>query len=253
LLLQLHVLPRLRNELDPLDRLFVRLGPTGIGVESTVVDCSGPDANQVTILRPGGITKADLETVIKRVDVDPALLASDESRELLQPKAPGMKYTHYAPRAPLFIIDGDVEFFSKCVQTAQAKGQTVGAMGSSQLLLQLHERQCKPDLVVECGDRTNLSTVARNLFSALRTFDESPSSVDVIYAESFGSAGIGDAIMNRLRKAAGFKYLRAVPAAAASAATSDRSSTGHSSSSSGNGTSDSSSSHGVAAAGAAAS
>ncbi|MGV3463815.1 MAG: L-threonylcarbamoyladenylate synthase, partial [Heyndrickxia sp.] len=78
-------------------------GETGIGVESTVVDCTG---EVPIILRPGGVTKEAMENEIGNVEIDPALHENLNSK----PKAPGMKYTHYAPNAPVYLVDGKPEF-----------------------------------------------------------------------------------------------------------------------------------------------
>lgn len=163
-------------------------GATGVGVESTVLDCT---SDIPTILRPGGITKEQLEEVIGEVAVDPALLSETE-----KPKSPGMKYTHYAPKAPLAIVEGSRDFIQKLVIEKQAEGYTVGVLTTEE-----YSHLYKANIVLSCGVRADLSTVATKLYDTLRTFDGS--GVDVIFSESFPSDGIGSAIMNRLTKAAG--------------------------------------------------
>ncbi|MBC6976225.1 threonylcarbamoyl-AMP synthase [Bacillus sp. Xin] len=163
-------------------------GATGVGVESTVVDCT---SEVPTILRPGGITKEQLEEVIGTVSLDPAL--KDEKEK---PKAPGMKYTHYAPKAPLSIVEGSREFIQQLVDKKKEEGYTVGVLTTEE-----YQHVYKADVVLSCGVRSDLASVATKLYDVLRTFDASK--VDVIFSESFPNEGIGNAIMNRLTKAAG--------------------------------------------------
>ncbi|AMV12522.1 MULTISPECIES: L-threonylcarbamoyladenylate synthase [Geobacillus] len=162
-------------------------GPTGVGVESTVLDCSG---GVPTILRPGGVTKEALIEAIGRVEE--AAAVDDEAA----PKAPGMKYTHYAPKAPLWIVAGPPAFLQRLVDESRAEGKTVGVLTTEE-----NWDQYAADVVLPCGTRQALETVASRLYDTLRRFDET--NVDLIYSEAFPEEGIGAAIMNRLRKAAG--------------------------------------------------
>jgi len=162
-------------------------GPTGVGVESTVLDCSG---EKPVILRPGGVTKQDLEEVIGEVDVDPAL-----SNQGSKPKSPGMKYTHYAPDAPMWLIEGDLEFFQSQIEQLKQSGKQVGAIVSNE-----HASELEGAVVHTCGSKKNLREVAVQLYHALRSFDQED--VDVILCESFPEEGVGQAVMNRLKKAA---------------------------------------------------
>ncbi|HDR7382559.1 TPA: threonylcarbamoyl-AMP synthase [Bacillus toyonensis] len=163
-------------------------GATGVGVESTVIDCT---SEIPTILRPGGITKEQLEAVIGTVSLDPAL--KDEKEK---PKSPGMKYTHYAPKAPLSIVEGSREFIQRLVDKKKEEGFKVGVLTTEE-----YQRVYSADVVLSCGMRSDLASVATKLYDVLRTFDASE--VDVIFSESFPNDGIGNAIMNRLTKAAG--------------------------------------------------
>ncbi|MBA2175262.1 threonylcarbamoyl-AMP synthase [Halobacillus locisalis] len=162
-------------------------GTTGVGLESTVLDCT---SNVPVILRPGGITKEQLETVLPHVAVDPAL--ADENNK---PKSPGMKYTHYAPEAPLYLIEGTDEFFLEQVERLKEEGHRIGVIASRELAEQLsHER------IITCGSRLNMAEVAGQLYHALREFKKSE--VDIIVTEVFDESGVGAAVMNRLQKAA---------------------------------------------------
>ncbi|WP_026591847.1 L-threonylcarbamoyladenylate synthase [Bacillus sp. UNC437CL72CviS29] len=163
-------------------------GATGVGVESTVIDCT---SDVPTILRPGGITKEQLEDVIGTVSLDPAL--KDEKEK---PKAPGMKYTHYAPKAPLSIVEGSRDFIQQLVDKKKSEGYAVGVLTTEE-----NQHVYKADVVLSCGMRSDLASVATKLYDVLRTFDASK--VDMIFSESFPNEGIGNAIMNRLTKAAG--------------------------------------------------
>ncbi|MCA0985466.1 threonylcarbamoyl-AMP synthase [Halobacillus yeomjeoni] len=162
-------------------------GPTGVGVESTVLDLS---SSVPVILRPGGITKEDIEKVVPEVVFDPALKGGKD-----KPKSPGMKYTHYAPESPLWLVYGDDEYFKQQLDQLIEKGERVGVIASKELAGQLQF-----DRVIECGSRERLEEIAVKLYSALREFKKSD--VDVILCESFHSHGVGAAVMNRLEKAA---------------------------------------------------
>ncbi|WP_416147776.1 L-threonylcarbamoyladenylate synthase [Salipaludibacillus sp. HK11] len=168
-------------------------GPTGVGVESTVVDCSSED---VMILRPGGATKEAIERVIGEITVDPALTQLDEA-----PRSPGMKYTHYAPTAPLTLVDGDFRYFCEKINDARAEGKKVGA-----LITDEYRGETNATKEVLLGSVNNLSTVAKQLYPSLRSFAEDE--VDVIFAQVFPETELGSAIMNRLRKAAGGTVVR---------------------------------------------
>ncbi|MFC0296468.1 L-threonylcarbamoyladenylate synthase [Geobacillus jurassicus] len=166
-------------------------GPTGVGVESTVLDCSG---DVPMILRPGGVTKEALMEAIGRVEEAAAL--GDEAA----PKAPGMKYTHYAPNAPLWIVAGPPALLQRLVDESRSEGKTVGVLTTEE-----NRNRYIADVVLPCGTRQALETVASRLYDTLRRFDET--NVDLIYSEAFPEEGIGAAIMNRLRKAAGGRVI----------------------------------------------
>ncbi|MCD7034678.1 threonylcarbamoyl-AMP synthase [Metabacillus sp. GX 13764] len=167
-------------------------GPTGVGVESTVVDCTG---EVPVILRPGGITKEQLEEAVGTVEVDRALLKEGEA-----PKAPGMKYTHYAPKADLYIVKGSMEYLQSLVDQERAAGREAGVLTTEE-----NRAAYDADAVLAAGWRSKPETIAAHLYEVLRQFDERD--LDVIYSESFSEEGVGSAIMNRLMKAAGQRVL----------------------------------------------
>ncbi|MBM7645374.1 L-threonylcarbamoyladenylate synthase [Scopulibacillus daqui] len=164
-------------------------GASGVGVESTVVDCT---VEPVAILRPGGVTREQLEAVVGKVTTDPALSQPDKP-----PKSPGMKYQHYAPEAPVYLVAGGKEKIQELAKLAQSNHKRVG-------VLTTEENKCEYPMaaaVIACGKRADLASVAHCLYDSLRAFDETH--VDIILSETFPMKGIGAAIMNRLSKAAG--------------------------------------------------
>jgi len=182
-----------KEDLDSRIAGIVDGGPTGVGVESTVVDCTG---DKVVILRPGGITKEQLESVVGVVKIDQALINKE-----IKPKSPGMKYTHYAPNAPLFLVEGTKEKIQLLIAEEKQKGHTVGVLTTEE-----NKAFYQADYVYACGQRTDLSTVATDLYDGLRSFDHHQ--VDIIFGEMFPIEGVGQAIMNRLMKAASHQVIR---------------------------------------------
>jgi len=185
-----HVLDDLDGRID----MILDGGPAGIGVESTVLDLT---AQVPLVLRPGGVTPEDLSKILGAVEVDPAARSGlKEGR----PRSPGMKYTHYAPRAPLLLIEGSRDTAAaKIIELAlecRSKGRRVG-------ILTYHDSEDFSSVgeVVLAGCRDKPETVAAKLYAALRRFDEMD--VDLILAEGLEDRGVGLAVMNRLRKAAG--------------------------------------------------
>ncbi|ASA97077.1 translation factor, Sua5 family [Anoxybacillus flavithermus TNO-09.006] len=184
-----------KHVLDDLDGRIAAVvdgGATGVGVESTVIDCTSAIP---TILRPGGVTKEEIERVIGAVDIDRALVEKEAV-----PKSPGMKYTHYAPKAPLVVVYGSPSFLQQVVNEKRASGFTVGVLTTEE-----RRDTYEADVVIACGRRSDLRTVAKQLYDALRAFDETH--VHFIYSEAFPNEGIGVAIMNRLLKAAGYQQM----------------------------------------------
>lgn len=160
-------------------------GPTGIGVESTVVDCT---VDKPVILRPGGIAKELIEA-----EIGYALIDTPQSTPSEQPRSPGMKYKHYAPSAPLLLVDGDAHHIQKVINKQKEYGMRVGVMASTQTLSKIHAEQNAP-----LGD--SLTEIAAHVYDVLRSF--SIENVDIIISETFPEKGIGKAVMNRLYKAA---------------------------------------------------
>lgn len=187
-----------REDLDGRVDMIIDGGEVGIGLESTIIDLT---EGKPTILRPGYITQEMLEQVLGEVDVDHTIIAPD-SRQV--PKAPGMKYRHYAPKGDLAIVEGTQErvisYINNAVRQAKAKGEKTGVICTDETI-----GRYQADSVKSAGTRTNEETIARDLFRILREFDDE--NVTVMFSESFSGAGIGMAIMNRLMKAAGQKVI----------------------------------------------
>ncbi|MDZ5034055.1 L-threonylcarbamoyladenylate synthase, partial [Clostridium perfringens] len=169
---------------------------SNVGVESTIVDCT---VNPPVVLRPGGITLEMLKEVNKYIDIDEAI--KGKPNENLKPKAPGMKYRHYAPKAKLKIIKGNkektIEKINEMVQNYIDNQKEVVILSTDEIYNNFNG--CK---VISLGSEKNLYEVARNLFESLRTCDDL--NVDVILCQAFDEKGVGLAIMNRLNKASGF-------------------------------------------------
>lgn len=167
-----------------------------IGLESTVLDLSG---SVPTILRPGGITYEALVEVLGEVRIDKGLLDKDRV-----PKSPGMKYTHYAPEAEMIIVKGETGRVQEKIQALadlkNAEGLTVGVLASDETAGFYQNSR-----VLSLGSRKNYALIASNVFEKLREFDKI--GVGIIYAEAFDEKEMGLAVMNRMKKAAGFNII----------------------------------------------
>lgn len=186
------------DDMDGIIPMILDGGAVGIGIESTIVDLT---EDIPTILRPGFITREMLQEVVGEVLIDKGLLADAKT----PPKAPGMKYRHYAPKAELIIVEGDrkavVHRINGLAKENEAKGIKTGVIGTEETVSKYHA-----DLVKSMGSRNDELSISSHLYRILREFDES--SVDVIYSESFEEGALGSAIMNRMLKAAGHKIIQ---------------------------------------------
>jgi len=166
-------------------------GATGIGVESTVLDMT---LNPPVILRPGGVTKEMLEQVI-----GPVIQPTHEEQKIEStPKAPGMKYTHYAPDAPVYLIDCEYEKVLAAVDKLHTEGLQVVLLAPSNFA------NITADWFFEFGEENSQDEMASSLYKVLRACDQT--TADIILATTTSVDGVGAAIMNRLEKAAGGKY-----------------------------------------------
>jgi len=175
-------------------------GACDIGLESSIIDLS---TGVPTVLRPGYITPEDLEKVLNRVSMDSSLTQGGTT-EVKIAKAPGMKYKHYAPKADLMIVEGDEQ---KVISYINARLAETNASGKKSAVLTVSENASKYacDNVYKLGSKNNEEEVAASLFAALRAFDDD--GIEVAFSESFEKGRLGQAIMNRLLKAAGHKVI----------------------------------------------
>lgn len=173
-------------------------GDVGIGLESTIIDLT---EGVPTILRPGYITEKKLSDVLGKVDTDKTILGGDAAGK---PKAPGMKYRHYAPKGKLTIVEGEkqavIDKINELTAAAGKEGRKTGVIGTSQNL-----SLYKADCIKNAGDEGNEEEIAHNLYTILREFDDE--NVEVMFSEAFAYTGMGQAIMNRLLKAAGHEVI----------------------------------------------
>lgn len=192
-----HVLADLDGRID----VILDGGSTMVGVESTVLDLT---VNPPQVLRPGGVSFEVLVRAIRDVKLGEFAGGEKVLRDGAT-RSPGMKYRHYSPNARVIVVEGDIESIKRrVVDLAEAErsiGKRVGILASDETAA------CyRRFLVKSAGSRSELEEVARNLFRLLREFDAER--VDVIVAEGFPTNGLGLAVMNRLRKAAGDGVVR---------------------------------------------
>lgn len=173
---------------------IVNDGETGVGLESTVLDITNPE--YPTILRPGGISKEELEEVIDFVAVDKHLVSNDEV-----PKAPGMKYKHYSPEESVIIIDGNQSLWQEAIQHYQSLGEKVGLLANEELIAVFANQVTE---TYSLGEKGSIQTAAHRIFAGLRYFEKTD--VTLILAEAHPEKGLGVAYMNRLQKAAGNQF-----------------------------------------------
>lgn len=170
-----------------------------IGVESTIIDCT---VNPPLILRPGGITLEMLREIDSNIDIDKALKSKPSAD--LKPKAPGMKYRHYAPKAHLKIIRGKnektIEIIREMLENYIEKNSEVAVLTTDENLNRFDKGN-----IISLGSEKDLNQIAKNLFEALRKCDDL--GVQYILCQGFEEKGVGVAIMNRLSKAAGYDII----------------------------------------------
>ncbi len=187
------------EDLDGLVDMIIDGGEVNIGLESTIIDLTG---EVPTILRPGYVTQDMLTETLGLVDVDRTILDANSHQA---PKAPGMKYRHYAPKGNLSIVEGEpervVSYINERISALQKEGRKTGVIATDETAARYHG-----DDVKSVGSRRDEEVIARHLFRILREFDDD--NVEVMFTESFETAGIGQAIMNRLLKAAGHQVIQ---------------------------------------------
>lgn len=192
-----HVIEDLSGRVE----MIVDGGDSDIGLESSIIDLSG---EVPMILRPGYITKEDFEQVVAEVQYDSAVLAT-KPQESVVAKAPGMKYRHYAPKGQITIVEGEASAVIKAINALvaeqEAKGVRVAVLCAEETKEQYVCRH-----IYSLGSLKSETEISAHLFAALRSFDTEQ--MEVIYSESFDNTKLAKAIMNRLRKAAGYQIIQ---------------------------------------------
>ena len=191
-----HVWEDMAGRID----MLIDGGSVGIGLESTIVDMT---VDPPMLLRPGYITVPMLKRVIEQLQIDPSLM--EEAAPGVKPKAPGMKYRHYAPKAELTIVEGDLdkaaEEIERLAEEKRRQGYRTGIIATEETRKFYHGGDVRI-----IGTRQDEETIARHLFAVLREFDEL--GTQYIFSEAFSQQDLGQAIMNRLLKAAGHQIIR---------------------------------------------
>ncbi len=191
-----HVAEDMNGRID----MIIDGGSSVIGLESTIVDMTGKTP---MILRPGYISGEMIREALGSVDYDPAVFGEETGG--IRPKAPGMKYRHYAPKGELIIVKGEqsrvIGHIREGIAAAEASGKRVGVIVASE------SENCYDGAphIINIGSREDEETIARHLYSVLRECDDKD--IDIIYSEDFSTPRIGQAIMNRLIKAAGHRVV----------------------------------------------
>jgi L-threonylcarbamoyladenylate synthase len=193
-----HVYEDLEGQIDAI----IDGGATNIGVESTVVDLS---VEPPMLLRPGGTPYEALKKVLVDLKLHPFVEAEQEL-SLKQIRSPGMKHKHYAPKAEVILVEGKIPAISAKIkalsESYKAEGKKVGILATDET-----QTKYRADVIKSLGSRSNLATIAQNLFRLLREVDAE--NVDIIIAEGVSSEGLGLAVMNRLRKASAYHIIKA--------------------------------------------
>jgi len=171
-------------------------GPTGWGVESTVLDCT---VKPFRILRPGGVTYEQLKEVVP-VEVDPSV---NHAVVVDQPRSPGMKYKHYAPNAKVIVVKGDhaSQIINQLANSPEYQHLKRGVLAVEENL------HLYPGMIVlNLGPKQEQKTIASRLYHLLRQADSI--GLDVVFVEGFTDDNVGMAIMNRLRRASGNQIIQ---------------------------------------------
>ena len=191
-----HVAEDMEGRID----MIIDSGPCDIGLESTIIDMT---SDVPMMLRPGYVNEEMLRDVLGDIEKDPAVFGNTD--ENILPKAPGMKYRHYAPKGRLSIVSGESDKVTEYIRAriaSRKEGVRIGVIASSSDV----SYYGSADLVADAGSRTNETEIAARLFDILRRCDEER--IDEIYSEEFNTPQLGLAIMNRLIKAAGHSIIK---------------------------------------------
>ncbi len=188
------------EDMDGRIDMIIDGGDSDVGLESTIVDFT---AGEPMILRPGYITKEMLEEALSTaVSIDKAII---DSNSKVAPKAPGMKYRHYAPKGELTIVEGSSEAVTEAVNRYVSEASLAG-FKTGVIATEETKSLYRADSVKSVGHAGREDEVAHHLFRILREFDDE--GIEKIFSESFADSGLGAAVMNRLLKAAGHKVIK---------------------------------------------
>lgn len=192
-----HVIEDLNGRIE----MILDGGQVGIGLESTIVDMTG---EVPVILRPGYVTKSMMEEVIGKVAVDPAVLMKEPGKNIVA-KAPGMKYRHYAPKGQMTIVEGPTE---KVIEKINALVKEKEAEHKKTAVIATEETKTayRCSEVYSIGSRRSEGSIAAGLYDILRQMDHV--GAECIFAEGFSDDSLGQAIMNRMLKAAGYHRIK---------------------------------------------
>lgn len=182
-----HVLHDLSGKI----KAVLDTGTTQVGLESTVLDLSDPD--QPILYRPGGISRKAIEEKIGKVAIPKATISENET-----PKSPGLKYRHYSPEEPVYIVKEDGIGFEKAISHFKERGENVGLLADLSII---EKYGPEVEAVFSLGERGDVEEASRRLFDGLRFFQDTGTTV--ILAEAYEKEGLGEAYMNRLEKASG--------------------------------------------------
>lgn len=193
-----HVLEDLNGRIDAI----LDGGPAGLGLESTVLDVT---ESLPVILRPGGVTKEQLEEKIGPVRLDPAL---EDEKSI--PRSPGMKYTHYSPNAEVILLEGSPEIIAAALRQVMEpflrQGKRIGLLFVEEVWEKtgpLKAAYCK-----NLGSCLDLDKIASVIYGELRNCDAA--GVDVVLTGTYEEKGLGLALMNRLLKSAGYNVIKSI-------------------------------------------
>lgn len=187
-----HVVEDMDGKVD----MILDGGKAELGLESTILDMT---TSPPTLLRPGFITKEMIEEVIGKIQ-------SEEENSNASPRAPGMKYRHYAPKAEMYLVSGEEENVIEKINLLFTENQRK-ELKTGIISIKEHEKKYPLGSVLIIGRKGSPKEVAGNLYEVLRLFDSE--GVDVIYCEVFSESDLGHAIMNRLKKAASYNIIKA--------------------------------------------
>lgn len=186
------------QDMDGRIEMILDGGDATLGLESTIVDLT---VEPPVILRPGFITGEMLRQKLGRVEEDGTLFSADSGQA---PKAPGMKYRHYAPEGELVIVKGSAaavaDYINERLSEGRQDNKKTGVIATDETVAGY-----RADVRRSVGKRTDAAAAAKGLYRILREFDDE--GVEVIYSESFDGEGVSQAVMNRLLKAAGHRVI----------------------------------------------